>query len=94
MTRPYTWVEATGPSGPWHHPIERQATGQGHEVWFPAACERRTFLPVSAELILSASGIVWLCLPVRTRGLRLNRGQVAELRDLLDHVLALGVAES
>lgn len=94
MTRPFTGVETTGPSGPWRHPIEQQATKQGQEVQFPVAYERRTFLPVSAELTLSASGVVCLHLPVRTRGLRLNRRQAAELRDLLDHVLTLGVAES
>lgn len=32
MTRPFIWVEATGPSGRWRHAINRQATEQGQEV--------------------------------------------------------------
>lgn len=32
MPRPFTWVEATGPNGPWRHAIERQTTTQGQQV--------------------------------------------------------------
>lgn len=59
----------------------------------PVASERRTCLPVSVQLILSPSGVVFLHFPVRTRELRMNRDQVVGLRNLLDHVLDLGVEE-